>query len=121
MSGIGKELSTFLQAILAGNTVFWSYQLLRILREIIKHHPFFVSAEDFFFWIGTGFFLFCRMYDTSDGSIRWYFVLGVVVGAILPLFLTVKWRKLRKKKLLHNEKKQGKMKISGGFSDRGGV
>lgn len=121
MAGIGKEMSTFLQAILSGNTVFWLYQLLIILRKIVKHHQFFVSAEDFFFWVGTGIFLFCRMYNTSNGSIRWYFILGVVLGAILPLFLTEKWRKMRKKKLLHNEKKQGKMKISGRFSDRGGV
>ncbi len=98
MEGIGKEMTVFLQALLAGNVVFWVYQLLRIFRKLIKHTIFFVSVEDFFFWIGIGFYLFVQVFNTSDGSLRWYFILGVVFGAILPLFLTEKWKKRRRKK-----------------------
>lgn len=93
MPGIGKEITIFLQALLAGNVVFWIYYLIRKIRKLIKHNLFFISLEDFLFWIGSGIYLFVQMFNTSNGSIRWYFILGVVVGAILPLFLTEKARK----------------------------
>ena len=93
MLEIGEEVSIVLQAFLSGNIVYLSYSAIRILRRMIRHSLFFVSLEDFLFWIGTGLYLFLEMFNTSDGSIRWYFVLGVVVGvAISSLFL----RKLEK-------------------------
>ena len=97
MVGIKNEMVVFFQALLSGNVVFWTYTLLRILRKLIKHNLFFVSLEDFFFWISTAIYLFICLYNTSNGGLRWYFILGVVVGAILPLFLIKKIRKRRKK------------------------
>jgi hypothetical protein len=82
MSGIGAELSVFLQAILTGNLVYLTYCVLRIIRRIIKHNLFWVSLEDILFWIGTGFFVFIRIFQTSGGSIRWYFVVGILLGGI---------------------------------------
>ena len=97
MVGIEKEMVVFFRALLSGNVVFWTYTLLRILRKLIKHNLFFVSLEDFFFWIGMAFYLFISLYNTSNGGLRWHFILGVVVGAIFPLFLTKKLGKRRKK------------------------
>ena len=97
MVGIKKEMVVFFQALLSGNVVFWTYALLRILRKLIKHNLFFVSLEDFFFWISTAIYLFICLYNTSNGSLRWHFILGVVVGAVLPLFLIKKLGKWRKK------------------------
>lgn len=81
MSGIGEELSVFLQALLAGSSVLLAYSCIRIVRRLVKHNLFVVSVEDFFFWIATGLYLFLEMYETSDGSIRWFFVSGVAAGA----------------------------------------
>lgn len=83
VSGIGAELSVFLQAVLTGNLVYLAYCVLRIIRRIIKHNLFWVSLEDILFWIGTGFFVFIRIFQTSSGSIRWYFVVGLLLGGIL--------------------------------------
>lgn len=98
MIGIKKEMIVFFQALLAGSIVFWTYTLLRILRKLIKHNLFFVSVEDFFFWLGVAVYLFIQLYNTSNGGLRWNFILGVVVGAILPPFLIGKYKKIRRKK-----------------------
>lgn len=81
--GIGKELSIFLQAVLAGNIIYLVYSAIRVLRRLLKHNLFFISVEDLVFWIGVAIFLFVKIYQTSNGSIRWYFVIGVIFGAIL--------------------------------------
>ena len=81
--GIEKELSIFIQAILAGNITYFVYTMLRVFRRILKHNLFWISLEDILYWIGTGLYLFICAYQSSNGSIRWYFVLGVLVGGIL--------------------------------------
>lgn len=80
--GVGKELNVFLQAILAGNLIYLVYSVIRVVRRLLKHNLFFVSLEDLIFWIGTGIYLFIKIYQTSDGSIRWYFVIGVLFGGL---------------------------------------
>lgn len=82
MLGIENEIVIFLQAFLSGCIVFLVYNCIRIIRRLIKHNLFFVSLEDFIFWIGAGFYLFAEIYSTSDGSIRWFFVVGVAAGVL---------------------------------------
>lgn len=80
--GIEKELSVFLQAVLAGNIVYLAYCVLCVFRRIVKHNLFWVSFEDALFWIATGLYLFLEIYKASNGTIRWYFVLGVLTGGL---------------------------------------
>ena len=56
MLGIGDEISIFLQALLAGNIVLLVYTCIRVFRRLIKHDLFFVSLEDFFFWVWAGLY-----------------------------------------------------------------
>lgn len=81
--GIEKEISVFVRAILSGNLVCLIYYVIRVFRRILRHNLLWVSIEDFLFWIGTGLYLFLIIYQTSNGSIRWYFVIGVLLGGIL--------------------------------------
>ena len=81
--GIEKELSVFIQAALAGNLVYLAYCAIRVFRRIVQHNLFWVSVEDALFWIVTGFYMFARIYKTSNGTIRWYFVVGVLLGGIV--------------------------------------
>lgn len=88
--GIEKELSVFLQAVLAGNLVCLVYCVVRVFRRIVNHNLFWISVEDFIFWIGTGLYLFLTIYQTSNGSIRGYFVIGVLLGGIITHCLAQK-------------------------------
>ncbi len=87
MLGIGDEMSIFLQAMLAGNVIVLVYMCIRTVRRLIKHSLFFISLEDFFFWIWAGIYLFQKIYNTSDGGIRWFFAIGVVLGGIFTFFV----------------------------------
>ena len=72
----------FLAAVVSGAIVRLVYQCIRCFRLAA------IGAEDLIFWLGSAVYLFVQIYHTSDGSIRWYFVLGVVLGvAFMWVFL----------------------------------
>ncbi len=101
--GIEKELSVFLQAALAGNLVYLVYFAIRVFRRIVKHNLLWVSFEDALFWIVTGFYLFLEIYQTSNGKIRWYFVLGVLTGGLITHHIILK---ITKKYIDKSQKKE---------------
>ena len=86
MQGIRQEAIIFLCACLSGVVIAVVYQIVLILRRLIKHSWFFMNLEDVLYWIGTGGYLFYQMYCTTYGIVRWYFVLGIVMG-----FALAKW------------------------------
>ena len=94
MIAIGKELIWFFQALLTGSIIFWIYQLILIARRLIRHKSLLVSLEDFFFWTCAGIYIFIQMHNTSTSGLRWHFVLGVVLGAFLPVLAKKKWKKV---------------------------
>ena len=102
MTGIEREAIVFLQAGLAGNMVYLVYTVLRIFRRILKHNLFWISVEDLLFWIGSAIFLFVRIFQTSAGAIRWYFVVGVLTGGILTHEII---RKIAKKYIAKTKKR----------------
>lgn len=79
--GIGTEAGVFLYAALSGMTVLFAYEILSAFRRLIPHGIWATGAEDLLFWIGASAYLFSRMYETTYGSIRWFFLLGLVCGA----------------------------------------
>ena len=105
MLGIGKEASIFLYAVLTGVVTFSAYQILVLFRKLIPHNIAAVNAEDFLYWLGISAYIFRQMYQTTYGSIRWFFVLGVAVGNILAYFIKIflkktmsKWKKALEKR-----------------------
>lgn len=104
MLGIGKEAVIFLYAGLSGIVTFSCYQILCLFRMLVKHHIAAVSIEDFFYWVGMSVYLFRQMYHTTYGSIRWFFILGIVGGNFLAYFIMrilkkiyAKWKKALEK------------------------
>ncbi|MDO4452584.1 MAG: spore cortex biosynthesis protein YabQ [Lachnospiraceae bacterium] len=90
-------MAIFVHAVIAGMVVYGTYTLLRVIRRIIRHNLISVSIEDFLFWVGTSFYLFIEIYYTSDGSVRWFFILGVVLGMIFLSFLIFLTKKICEK------------------------
>ena len=105
MLGIGNEISIFVSACLLGNVVSLMYYAIRVFRRIIKHTLFWVSIEDFIFCAGTRIYLFAEMYRTCAGSIRWYFVLGVLAGGGITCWLLQKFVGKFIKKVVDKTKK----------------
>ena len=80
MPGIREEMIVFLVAVVSGAAVRLAYQCIRCFRRIIAHRLAAIGVEDMIFWIGSAIYMFVQIYHTSDGSIRWYFILGLVFG-----------------------------------------
>ena len=80
MLGIKNELLVFLCACLTGVTVRAGYGILTFFRKMIIHSNLAKGIEDLFYWILMSIYIFTRMYATTYGSIRWYFLLGLVLG-----------------------------------------
>lgn len=93
--GIGQEFSVFLSAFLNGILVCSVYSAIRIFRRLFRHSLFWVSVEDLLYWVWFGIYIFMEMHRTCSGRIRWYFVLGVMLGAILAGNIIFKFIKNR--------------------------
>ena len=94
MSGIEKEVIVFVIAVLSGASVRLAYKCLGCFREIVKHSLAMMGAEDMIFWIGAAIYLFIQIYQTNSGRIRWHFILGVVIGAVLMSVFVKKSEKI---------------------------
>lgn len=77
------ENEFLLHALYMGIFLTFAYDLLRIFRRVAPHNGFFVSMEDLLFWIYCGEEVFLLMYHESDGTLRWFAVLGAMVGMFL--------------------------------------
>ena len=97
MPDIKRELIGFLTAVNAGVVVRLSYHSLVCLRKIFKHKKVMIELEDALYWLAVSIYLFVQIYHTSNGVIRWYFVLGIVFGAIISTIFIRKMKKVLKK------------------------
>lgn len=77
---MNRELLLFAKAIWYGAVLLWGYDIFRVLRRVIRHHPALVIIEDLLYWISSGLFLFSRIYQENSGILRGYFFVGVVLG-----------------------------------------
>ncbi|MCI9422297.1 MAG: hypothetical protein HFG81_06225 [Dorea sp.] len=104
MMGIREEMMVFLAAVVSGGIVRLIYQCIRCFRRIVSHTLAAIGAEDIIFWLGSAVYMFVQIYHTSDGSIRWYFILGVGLGVILMWVFLDREEKLFKKIYGNKEK-----------------
>lgn len=79
---IGENQFLF-YSIVMGIFITFVYDLLRILRRVIPHNAFFVSLEDLIFWVFCAVSVFLMMLRLSDGTLRWFAVLGALAGMLV--------------------------------------
>ena len=77
------EAWLLLLSLLVGCWLMLVYDLLRVLRLMIKHSSFVMGIEDFFYWIYGGTATFMLLYEQNDGGLRLYAIVGVLVGMVL--------------------------------------
>lgn len=78
-----KEAHLFIDSLYTGLIIMALYDILRLLRRVIKHKNIFVSIEDFIYWNVAGVFIFSLIYAENDGRIRWFIIVGVFLGALV--------------------------------------
>lgn len=82
-SAIVIEMQFFLVSILSGCILIFVYDILRIFRRVIKHNGFITGIEDLIYWVISSLFIFVMMYQQNDGIIRFFSILGMLIGMLL--------------------------------------
>ncbi|MCD7735393.1 MAG: spore cortex biosynthesis protein YabQ [Lachnospiraceae bacterium] len=82
-SVIRQETAVFLISILHGAILTFLYDFLRALRRCFRHSLAVLSAEDFVFWLFIGFLTFSLTFRETDGVIRGYVAVGILLGFLL--------------------------------------
>lgn len=77
------ELRFFGTSILWGMLLLIMYDLLRILRRVVKHNSFFVAIQDILYWITCSVLIFCMMYKQNNGIIRGFSIIAMLLGMLL--------------------------------------
>lgn len=88
---MANENLFFLYAIFMGVFITFVYDILRIFRRVIPHKGFAVSVEDLCFWIYCATEVFLLLNRMSDGMLRWFAVLGAMIGMYVYKKLVSPW------------------------------
>ena len=80
---MANENMFLMYALFLGVFITFVYDLIRIARRVIPHKRFWISVEDLAFWIFCGIEVFLLMYNESNGTLRWFAVLGALCGMFL--------------------------------------
>ena len=78
-----EEINMFLEAAWSGMLIAVAYDVLRILRRIVKHWDWVVTVEDYLFWVIIGILVFAMIFQWNDGIVRGYVIVTLVFGAYL--------------------------------------
>lgn len=76
------ENEFLLYALIMGIFITFVYDILRIFRRVVPHGNFWISMEDLCFWIYCAMEVFLLMYHESNGTLRWFAVLGAMAGML---------------------------------------
>ncbi len=85
--GIGSEAYFLGVSVLAGIFLFFLYDILRILRRLIKHGTFLIGLEDILYWVFVTLTVFLMIYRNNDGMVRGFALGGVLLGMLLYYLL----------------------------------
>lgn len=80
---MSEENVFLLYAFASGIFITFIYDILRILRRVVPHKGLLVSLEDLAFWIFCAIHIFQLMHRESNGSLRWFAVMGALAGMLL--------------------------------------
>ena len=81
----GNQAYIFMAFSIVGVTIGILFDFFRIIRKTIKTNDFFTYIEDILFWILTGIIIIFSMYYFCDGELRFFMVIGIILGTIMYL------------------------------------
>lgn len=79
---IGQVLFV-LASLFNGMLLMAGYDVLRFIRWLIPHGKVWLWVEDTIFWCLAALPTFCLFFHYNEGVIRWYGLVGILLGAVL--------------------------------------
>ena len=80
---ITQEGGLLLLSFGVGLLLMFSYDVLRIFRQIINHGTFSLSLEDVIYWLACSIVVFVMLYRENDGLLRWFVLAGIALGMLV--------------------------------------
>lgn len=77
------ELRFFGTSVVWGMLLLVIYDLLRIIRRVVKHNNFFVALQDILYWVTCSLLIFIMMYRQNNGIIRGFSILAMLLGMLI--------------------------------------
>ncbi len=71
------------ECFLLGVILMFIYDILKIVRIIVKHPGWLIAIQDIIYWIISGGLMFLLLYKEDAGSIRWFAVCMVLLGMVV--------------------------------------
>ena len=78
-----EEVRLFVNSVVLGAVLTFFYDGWLILRKVFKHNTFWISLEDFIFWIFTFAVVFNSLREQNNGVLRWFVIVGAGIGMLL--------------------------------------
>ena len=82
ISNLGQS-TAFLWSVLLGGALSVIYDLFRLDRLIFNRSVIAVAIEDILFFIISGISIFCLQLVTTNGQIRTFIFIGVIIGFLI--------------------------------------
>lgn len=76
--------------IISGIVIGIFFDIFRILRKSFKTSDIVTYIQDSIFWIGTGIFLLFVLFNFSNGEIRSYTIIGLILGVLIYMLFISK-------------------------------
>ena len=92
------EARLLMLSMAAGAGLMALYDVLRLLRLLVRHSGLVTGLEDLAYWSFAGFAIFGLLYQENDGALRFY-VIGTVLLTMVcydRLFSAILFRVLKK-------------------------
>ena len=86
-----NQAFSFLIFSINGVIIGLIFDFFRILRKSFKTTNIITYIEDIAFWILTGISIIIFMYNFSDGSLRLYMLLGLILGFLIYILTISKY------------------------------
>lgn len=83
---VGGQSLTFLLSVVLGAGLGALYDLFRISRKAFALPAILIAIEDLLYFFLCAFATFCYMLGATDGRVRWFILLGELLGAVIYHF-----------------------------------
>ena len=88
---VNNQVYLFIIFVIDGFIVGLLFDFFRILRKSFNTKDFIIYIQDILFWIFTGILVLYTMYKYSDGELRFFMIIGIILGFMLYILTISKY------------------------------
>ena len=87
----GNQTYLFIVFTIVGIIIGILFDIFRILRKSFKTKDIVTYIEDILFWILTGIIILFSMYKFSNGELRFFMIIGILMGTLMYMITFIRY------------------------------